>query len=116
MPRASAARKGDVGVTDNREPHLSIVTRCPCLHVAAVPPGFDAGGARRRPRTARILVERGRAAGVELEGGERIDAGSVVANADPHVSTSPPPAGARAGASGERRGGKRYSAPLVSLR
>jgi phytoene dehydrogenase-like protein len=41
------------------------------------------GAIRTRARVARILVERGRAAGVELEGGERILAGHVISNADP---------------------------------
>lgn len=43
------------------------------------------GRIRTRARVQRILVERGRAAGVELEGGERLAAGAVVCNADPGV-------------------------------
>ena len=38
-----------------------------------------------RARVQKILVEDGRAVGVELEGGERIAAGQVVCNADPAV-------------------------------
>ena len=42
------------------------------------------GGALRvRARVRRICVQAGRACGVELESGERIDAGDVVCNADP---------------------------------
>jgi len=43
------------------------------------------GAIRTRARVQRILVEGGRACGVELEGGERIAAGHVVCNADPAV-------------------------------
>ncbi|MBL8958029.1 MAG: NAD(P)/FAD-dependent oxidoreductase [Myxococcaceae bacterium] len=43
------------------------------------------GAIRTRARVQRILVEKGRACGVELEGGERIDAHDVIANADPAV-------------------------------
>ncbi len=43
------------------------------------------GAIRMRSRVKRILVDGGRAAGVELEGGERIAAGNVVANADPAI-------------------------------
>ena len=41
------------------------------------------GAIRTRCRVVRILVEHGRAAGVEIEGGERIRADHVVCNADP---------------------------------
>lgn len=44
------------------------------------------GQIRMRARVQRILVEGGRAAGVELASGERITAGSVVSNADPAVT------------------------------
>lgn len=41
---------------------------------------------RTEARVARILVENDRAAGVELESGERIAAGTVVSNADPKLT------------------------------
>jgi all-trans-retinol 13,14-reductase len=44
------------------------------------------GEIRMKARVKRILVEGGRAAGVEIEGGETIRAGSVVCNADPAVT------------------------------
>jgi phytoene dehydrogenase-like protein len=44
------------------------------------------GAIRTRTRVERILVERGRAAGVQLEGGETIRARTVVCNADPAVT------------------------------
>ncbi|WP_437677634.1 phytoene desaturase family protein [Sorangium sp. So ce131] len=44
------------------------------------------GEVRMRARVKRILVERGRAAGVELEGGEILGAGNVVSNADPAIT------------------------------
>jgi len=44
------------------------------------------GQIRLRARVRRILVERGRAAGVELASGERILAANVVSNADPAVT------------------------------
>lgn len=43
------------------------------------------GGIRVRSRVDKVLVENGRAIGVELEGGEVIKAGNVVCNADPGV-------------------------------
>jgi phytoene dehydrogenase-like protein len=44
------------------------------------------GAIRLKTRVERILVERGRAVGVEIEGGETIRAGNVVCNADPAVT------------------------------
>jgi phytoene dehydrogenase-like protein len=44
------------------------------------------GAIRTRCKVARILVERGRAAGVEIEGGEQIRAEHVISNADPAVT------------------------------
>jgi phytoene dehydrogenase-like protein len=44
------------------------------------------GQIRLRARVERVLVERGRAVGVELAGGERIHAASVISNADPAVT------------------------------
>ncbi len=44
------------------------------------------GSIRLRARVRRILVEKDRAIGVELEGGERIGARDVVSNADPAVT------------------------------
>jgi all-trans-retinol 13,14-reductase len=44
------------------------------------------GDIRLRARVKRILVERGRAAGVELTSGEILRAAHVVSNADPHVT------------------------------
>jgi phytoene dehydrogenase-like protein len=44
------------------------------------------GQIRMRARVSKILVEGGRAVGVELEGGERIEAHDVVCNADPAVT------------------------------
>jgi all-trans-retinol 13,14-reductase len=43
------------------------------------------GRIRTRARVRRIIVENGRATGVHLAGGERIDAGQVICNADPAV-------------------------------
>jgi phytoene dehydrogenase-like protein len=43
------------------------------------------GSIRMRARVRRIIVEKGRVAGVHLSDGERIDAGQVVCNADPAV-------------------------------
>lgn len=44
------------------------------------------GDIRLRARVARIVVERGRAAGVVLETGERIDAANLISNADPAIT------------------------------
>lgn len=44
------------------------------------------GKLRLRTRVQRILVDKGRAVGVELESGEVIHAGTVVSNADPAVT------------------------------
>ena len=44
------------------------------------------GQIRLRARVQRILVERGRAVGVELTSGERINARSIISNADPAVT------------------------------
>ncbi len=44
------------------------------------------GAIRTRCRVARILVEHGRAVGVEIEGGERLRADHVICNADPAVT------------------------------
>lgn len=44
------------------------------------------GQIRLRARVRRILVERGRAAGVELASGEQIRAAAVISNADPAVT------------------------------
>ena len=44
------------------------------------------GAIRTRSRVSRIVVERGRAVGVEIEGGERIRAGHVISNADPALT------------------------------
>jgi phytoene dehydrogenase-like protein len=88
---------------------------------------YPVGGARRLPmacikalrrhggdlmlrsRVSRILVERGRATGVELAGGERIAAGTVLANCDPAVTRTLLP--------GRPRRGRRmsYSVSLLSV-
>ncbi|WP_437578166.1 phytoene desaturase family protein [Sorangium sp. So ce887] len=73
------------------------------------------GQVRMRARVRRILVERGRAAGVELEGGETLRAASVVSNADPAITYGellPPELTAR-----ERRKIQRmeYSVSLLSV-
>jgi phytoene dehydrogenase-like protein len=73
------------------------------------------GQIRLRARVRRILVERGRAAGVELDSGERIGAAAVISNADPAVTFGellPPEHGA-----GERRKvqGTEYSVSLLSV-
>ena len=63
------------------------------------------GQIRLRARVRRILVERGRVAGVELASGERIPAPSVISNADPAVTFGellPPEHGGR-----ERRKARR---------
>jgi all-trans-retinol 13,14-reductase len=73
------------------------------------------GQIRLRARVHRILVERGRAAGVELASGERLLASSVVSNADPAVTFGallPPPHGARERKKLERT---RYSVSLMSV-
>lgn len=44
------------------------------------------GQIRLRSRVKRILVENGRAAGVELTDGEIIHASNIISNADPHVT------------------------------
>jgi all-trans-retinol 13,14-reductase len=44
------------------------------------------GEIRMRSRVRRILVEKNRACGVELEDGTRIDAGHVISNADPALT------------------------------
>ena len=44
------------------------------------------GEIRMRARVAKILVERGRVAGVEMADGERIEAHSVISNADPALT------------------------------
>jgi phytoene dehydrogenase-like protein len=44
------------------------------------------GRIRTRARVRRIIVERGRACGVHLSDGERIDAGQIICNADPGVT------------------------------
>lgn len=46
----------------------------------------DHGEIRLRARVQRILVERDRVTGVELESGERIRARQVISNADPYVT------------------------------
>ncbi|WP_437279622.1 NAD(P)/FAD-dependent oxidoreductase [Sorangium sp. So ce375] len=73
------------------------------------------GQVRTRARVKRILVEQGRAAGVELEGGEVLRAASVVSNADPAITYGellPPELTAR-----ERRKVRRmeYSVSLLSV-
>jgi phytoene dehydrogenase-like protein len=45
----------------------------------------NGGRIRMRARVERIVVENGRAVAIELTGGERIDAGNIVCNADPAV-------------------------------
>lgn len=63
------------------------------------------GQIRMRARVRRILVERGRAVGVELESGERIASSSVVSNADPAITFGallPPEVGRRERAKAER--------------
>jgi phytoene dehydrogenase-like protein len=70
------------------------------------------GQIRLRARVQRILVERGRAAGVELGSGERLRAAHVIANADPAVTFGkllPPEHGRR-----ERRKVERTE-PSVSM-
>ncbi|KYF95601.1 phytoene dehydrogenase [Sorangium cellulosum] len=73
------------------------------------------GQVRMRARARRILVERGRAAGVELEGGEILRAANVISNADPAITYGellPPELTAR-----ERRKIRRteYSTSLLSV-
>ncbi|AUX20238.1 phytoene dehydrogenase [Sorangium cellulosum] len=73
------------------------------------------GEIRMRARVRRILVERGRAAGVELEGGEILRAANVISNADPAITYGellPPERTAR-----ERRKIQRmeYSVSLLSV-
>jgi phytoene dehydrogenase-like protein len=73
------------------------------------------GQIRLRARVRRILVERGRAVGVELGSGERILARSVISNADPAVTFGQllgPEHGGR-----ERRKARRmeYSVSLLSV-
>jgi phytoene dehydrogenase-like protein len=73
------------------------------------------GRIRLRARVGRIVVERGRAVGVELEGGERIYAGSVLSNADPAITFGKlllPPWGDRGRRKLDRM---QYSAGLLSL-
>ncbi len=60
----------------------------PCGGAKRIPAAFlrelraHGGDIRVRTRVTRILIERGRAVGVELESGERISARAVVSNAD----------------------------------
>ncbi|MRG95751.1 phytoene desaturase family protein [Polyangium spumosum] len=73
------------------------------------------GEIRLRARVRRILVEDGRAAGVELESGERFASRAVVSNADPAITFGKllePPHGER-----ERRKTRRmeYSVGLLSV-
>ncbi len=73
------------------------------------------GQIRLRARVRRILVERGRVAGVELCSGERVGAATVISNADPAVTFGellPPEHGAE-----ERRKAQRmeYSVSLVGV-
>ena len=73
------------------------------------------GQIRLRARVRQILVERGRAVGVELDSGERIHARSVISNADPAVTFGellPPEHGRR-----ERTKARRmeYSVSLLSV-
>ena len=73
------------------------------------------GKIRLRTEVSQILVEKGRAVGVELASGERILARSVIANADPAVTFGkllPPEHGRR-----ERRrlGRMEYSVSLMSV-
>jgi phytoene dehydrogenase-like protein len=73
------------------------------------------GQIRLRAKVKRILIEDGRAAGVELESGERITADNVISNADPAVTFGqllPPEIGKR-----ERRKATKmeYSVSLMSV-
>jgi phytoene dehydrogenase-like protein len=73
------------------------------------------GQIRLRARVRQIVVERGRAVGVELDTGERLRADNVVSNADPAVTFGqllPPEHGGR-----ERRKARRmeYSVSLLSV-
>jgi all-trans-retinol 13,14-reductase len=73
------------------------------------------GQIRLRARVRKILVESGRAAGVELETGERIEARAVISNADPAITFGKllsPPHGER-----ERKKSRRmeYSVSLLSV-
>ncbi|MDI3288097.1 NAD(P)/FAD-dependent oxidoreductase [Polyangium sp. 15x6] len=73
------------------------------------------GEIRLRARVRRILVESGRAAGVELDSGERIASRAVVSNADPAITFGKllePPHGER-----ERRktGRMEYSVGILSV-
>jgi phytoene dehydrogenase-like protein len=72
------------------------------------------GQIRLRARVRHILVEGGRAAGVELESGERLRAAHVVSNADPAVTFALLPRGYGAR---ERRKVRRmeYSVSLLSV-
>lgn len=60
----------------------------PCGGAKRIPAAFlrelraRGGEIHVRTRVKEILIERGRAVGVELEGGERISAGAVISNAD----------------------------------
>ncbi|APR83373.1 Phytoene desaturase, neurosporene or lycopene producing [Minicystis rosea] len=73
------------------------------------------GQIRLRARVQRILVERGRAVGVELGSGERIQAQNIISNADPAVTFGkllPPEHGGR-----EREKAQRaeYSVSMISV-
>lgn len=73
------------------------------------------GQIRLRTRVQRILVEGGRAAGVELDTGERIAARAVVSNADPAITFGKllaPPHGAR---ERHKARGMVYSTSLLSV-
>jgi phytoene dehydrogenase-like protein len=73
------------------------------------------GQIRLRARVRRILVERGRAAGVELASGERIRSAAVLSDADPSV-TFGELLGPDHGASERRRAQRmEYSASMVSV-
>jgi phytoene dehydrogenase-like protein len=73
------------------------------------------GRIRLSTRVARILVERGRAAGVELERGEVIRAGAVIANADPAVVYGQLLGNEWAAAERKKAARLRYSVPIASV-
>lgn len=125
-----AAQSGDHGLPPSRVSlplHASMIThyydggfyprggakRIPMALIKAL--RRRGGQIRLRARVKEILIEGGRAAGVELTSGERIWANTIVSNADPAVTFGrlvPPPHGGR-----ERRKARRaeYSVSMVSV-
>lgn len=125
-----AAQNGDHGLAPSR---ISLPVHASMLAHYDHGAYYPSGGAKRIPRAflkalyqrrgkirlatpvRRIIVDAGRAFGVELESGERIQASTILANADPAIVYErllPAEHGAR-----ERRKAARmrYSVPLLSL-